>query len=208
MLGNNRIFRTFLLCFVVSQIVACSKSFVVESDIPQPLVERIPIKVKLVYSEEFKSYVYIENNKDRALEQVDFGEAQTTTFNQIFDGVVTLVDEGYDLRIEPQILKLEYSAPNETKLKIYEVFLRYRLRVEDKLGNEIADWVVKGYGKTPKRSLSPYLSAFNMASNVALRDVGAQIALGFSEQPAIKAYISQRQSSAKPFHQTVDKAAD
>ncbi len=173
----------------------CSKSFVVTSEVPQPLIERVPMKAKMDYSEEFKNYVYVEAGDDRALEKVDFGQAQVGMFDRVFNNLLTIVeaeDSDYEMKIQPQILDFQYSIPAETKVNMYEIWLKYRLRITDKNDTEIADWVVKGYGKTPTSMLSSQLKAFNTASNVALRDIGAQLAIGFVTQPSIEDYIATR----------------
>ncbi|MEM7357562.1 MAG: hypothetical protein AAF431_00485 [Pseudomonadota bacterium] len=178
----------------------CAKNFTVVGDIPQPLIESDATIAHVKFSEEFKSYAYEEESTDRALESVGFGEAQVSLFKRIFSSLFTLSEEdsdAVDLKIEPQILDFQYSAPKETKLNLYEIWLKYRLRITDHHDRELADWVVKGYGKTPTRMLSSQITAFNTASNVALRDVGAQLAIGFRNQPSIKEYLAKSQDERR-----------
>ena len=79
--------------------------------------------------------------------------------------------------------------PSETKSTQFEIWLKYRLIITDAQDQEVADWVVKGYGKTPTTLLGSHLKSFNTAANIALRDVGAQLAIGFRNQPSIKDYL-------------------
>lgn len=174
---------------------SCTKNFQVVADIPSPLIEPSALTAQLAYSEEFKAYKFIEKSDDRSLESVDFGGAQVTLFDRIFSSLFELGEngiDGHDLTIEPEILDFQYSAPKETKLKLYEVWVKYRLKISDNNNEELADWVVKGYGKTPTSMLSSHLKAFNVACNIALRDVGAQLAIGFRNQPSIKAYLATK----------------
>jgi hypothetical protein len=204
MLDNSKIMRLFsrvspLTCLLLASmaISGCTKSFVVTSEVPRPLIERLPVVVAMKYSEEFRSFEYVEKSQSRALEKVDFGAAQVGMFDQVFGSLFTLAEpatEAVDLIIEPQILDFQYSVPAETKLKLYEIWLKYRLRITDANDKEIADWVVKGYGKTPTSMLSSQLKAFNTASNVALRDIGAQLAIGFQSQPSIEDYLGEIKS--------------
>ena len=131
------------------------------------------------------------------MSQLSFGEAQVTLFDRIFTQLVVMMPEanspGLDLIIEPEILDLQYTSPKETKLNLYEVWLRYRVKITDPSDNVLADWVVKGYGKTPTATLKSTGLAFNAATNIALRDVGAQLAIGFPKQPAIKALLKAKQ---------------
>jgi len=187
---NNSFKFSYLLVVIVS-VSACSKSFVVVSDIPRPLIPISPLTAHLKYSDEFKNFEYIDSSKKRALEKVQFGAAQVNLFDQIFSSLFTVVDESSpaDLVIEPQVLDFQYSIPAETKSTQYEVWLKYRLKITNGDNADIADWVVKGYGKTPKSLLVSHLKLFNVASNIALRDVGAQLAIGFKTQPSIKDFI-------------------
>jgi len=146
----------------------------------------------LVYAEEFKNYVYKESEKKRALKSLDFTDAQIEMFDQVFGSLITLVPADApqrDLFIEPEILEIQYSAPKETKINQYEIWIKYRIKLTDAAGDKIADWIIKGYGKTPTAMLSSAASAFNSATTVALRDVGAQLSIGFPNQSKIKALM-------------------
>lgn len=194
---DNTLKSQFRSALLISLLVlgGCSKSFVVTSEVPSPLIERLPVTAKVIYTEEFSQYVYVESGRDRALQQVDFGQAQVGMFNRVFNNLLTVVEPSatvYDLKIEPKILDFQYSVPAETNLKIYEVWLKYRVKITDQNDSEIADWVVKGYGKTPTSMLGSQLKAFNNASNVSLRDVGAQLAIGFPTQPSIEKFLAGR----------------
>jgi hypothetical protein len=176
-------------------LASCTKNFQVVADIPTPLIDPIALTAQLDYSDEFKAYKFVEKSDDRSLESVDFGIAQVSLFDSIFSSLFDLSNtgtDGHDLKIEPQIMDFQYAEPKETKLELYEVWVKYRLKVSDSKNEELADWVVKGYGKTPTSMLSSHLKAFNIACNVALRDVGAQLAIGFRNQPSIKAYLTAR----------------
>jgi hypothetical protein len=86
----------------------------------------------------------------------------------------------------PELLDFQYSSPSETQLKQYEVWVKYRLKISNGLNQKIADWTIKGYGKTPTSMLSSAGSAFSAATTVALRDVGAQLAIQFPKQQVIQ----------------------
>lgn len=187
----------FGLFFGVIFLAGCGGSKVsVKPDIPRPLVNKLPLTSYISYTEEFKNYQYNEVEKSRSLASLSFGAAQIELFNRIFSELVVMTpnanDVNLDLIIEPEILDLQYTSPQETKLNLYEVWLRYRVKISDAQNNILADWVIKGYGKTPTSTLKSTGLAFNAATNIALRDVGAQIAIGFPNQPAIKALLDQK----------------
>ncbi|MBX2849872.1 MAG: hypothetical protein KTR16_16225 [Acidiferrobacterales bacterium] len=199
MLDKNKK-KCLMLFFAVILISGCAGSNVsVKSNIPRPLVNQLPLVTYLSYTDEFKNYQYQESEKSRSLSSLSFGPAQTELFNRIFSELVvmtpTVNDPSLDLIIEPEILDLQYTSPSETKLNLYEVWLRYRVKISDAKNNKVlADWVVKGYGKTPTATLKTTSLAFNAATNIALRDVGAQLAIGFPSQPAIKTLLGQKKS--------------
>lgn len=178
-----------LLCSVL--LSACANTVTVKSDIPSPLVERLPISAKMSYTDKFKEYTYQEAEKGRSLKSLDFSTAQVDMFDKIFGRLLNLVssEEPVDLTIEPEILDFQYTAPRETKLKLYEVWLKYRLKLTGRDEKKLADWTIKGYGKTPTGTLTSASSAFNAATNVALRDVGAQLSIRLPNQSAIKGLL-------------------
>jgi hypothetical protein len=191
----DKLFSITSALLLILLLSSCTKNFQVVAEIPTPLIDPIALTAQLDYSDEFKAYKFVEKSDDRSLESVDFGVAQVSLYDSIFGSLFDISDAGtggHDLKIEPQILDFQYAEPKETKLKLYEVWIKYRLKVSDSKNEELADWVVKGYGKTPTSMLSSHLKAFNTACNVALRDVGAQLAIGFRNQPSIKAYLTAK----------------
>lgn len=195
----SKILRAVISVCLLALLSACASSFTVTGATPRPLVPKLPLHGKMNYSDEFRRYNYAESDKVRAIKNVDFGEAQTLLFDQIFGQVLHLVEgdsEQIDLLIEPELLDFQYSVPRETKLKLYEIWLKYRVKITDADNQEVADWVIKGYGKTPTAMLTSATKAFNEATNVALRDVGAQLSIGFPKQAAIAEFIQKKSRSS------------
>ena len=187
--------KLILVLSILSVMVGCASKVTVRADIPTPLVEKVPLNVHLSFTEEFRNHIYQENEKSRALSSLNLAEAQLSMFDSIFSSMTTLVsadDPSKDLTVEPELLEFQYTAPAETKLKLYEVFLKYRLKLINKDDSTLADWIVKGYGKTPTALLATAAQAFNSAANVALRDVGAQLATRFPDQQKIKALVGRK----------------
>ena len=188
----SRFYRLLVLASFVL-LAGCASTVVVKPDIPNPLVEKLPLNTSLIYSQAFKNYVYIEKEKKRnSMKSIDFAQAQIAMFQQVFGSLTNLVessDPSKNLSIEPEILDFQYTAPSETKLKQYEIWIKYRLKLRDVNDARIADWTIKGYGKTPTGMLTSATSAFNAATNVALRDVGAQLSIRFPQQSVVKTLL-------------------
>ena len=193
---SNTLKRGLLLA-VIGLLNACATNVTVTGKIPAPLVSQLPYNAKLIYTEDFLRYNYEEEEKGRGLKSIAFGEAQVTLFDGIFTNLLNIVDsesldQNIDMVITPALLDFQYTAPRETRQNIYEVWLKYRVQVSDQNDQEIADYVIKGYGKTPTALLKSANAAFDSATNIALRDVGAQLAIGFATQPEIEDYINNR----------------
>ncbi len=186
-------------------LAACTSKVTVVGEVPRPLVEKVPLNVRLAYSEEFKNQVYTENEKRRALSSLNFADAQIQMFDTVFSGIANLVpadSSGHDVLVEPEVLDFQYTAPSETKLKQYEVWIKYRLKLTDASDAKLADWTIKGYGKTPTALLTSASKAFNSAANIALRDVGAQLATRFGGQRKIKELVASKTNALSEPEQT------
>ncbi|MFT5572193.1 MAG: hypothetical protein ACI9FR_001115 [Cryomorphaceae bacterium] len=186
-----------LVC--ITLLSACVSTVTVTGEVPEPLVKRLPIDAKMSYTDAFKEYKYTEAEKGRSLKSLDFSAAQIHMFDTVFGRLLNLVqgeDQLPDLTIEPEILDFQYTAPRETNLKLYEVWLKYRLKLIGRDDKELADWTIKGYGKTPTASFTSASTAFNSATNVALRDVGAQLSIRLPKQSSIKGLLDPVQSDA------------
>lgn len=189
----DKIIKNGLVLGLLVLATGCASSVVVKGDLPTPLVQREPINASLRFTDEFKNYVYTEKEKRRVLKMLDMTQAQIDMFESVFGALTNLVPDGdpsADIVIQPEILDFQYTAPNETKLKMYEIWLKYRLKILGANASEVADWTIKGYGKTPTTTFTSASVAFNAATNVALRDVGAQLSIGFPKQRKIKAIIA------------------
>lgn len=187
--------RSVTVILIVLLLGGCVTSLKVQGSYPAPLIEKLDVSAKIIFPEEFKNYTYTEKSGKRPLEAVGMGEAHVALFNRIFNSLLVLDSaptENPELVITPQFLDFQYSVPRESTLNLFEVWIKYRLRVEGVNGEELADWVIKGYGKTPTGTFKLRGAAFNTAINVALRDVGAQISIGFIRQPSIRQYLQQR----------------
>lgn len=186
--------RLFLLLGTMLFLSACASNVVVKTDFPVPLVRSLPLNGELTFTDEFKRYTYFENAKARrSLKSLDMAEAQVSLFKSVFNGLINLVGpetSNKHLNIVPEVLDFQYTSPSETQLKHYEVWIKYRLKINNGLNQKIADWTVKGYGKTPTSLLTSPGGAFSAAATIALRDVGAQIAIQFPRQQVIQSLLA------------------
>lgn len=193
-------------------LAGCGASrIVLDTSFPRPLVEPVPLRVGVYYSDAFRHY-----EKNTELERAEreekstepnwiiaIGEAQQRLFNTLLSAMfmqsVTLErlpDENagaaVDLVLVPTLEDFQYSVPAVTKINVFEIWLRYNLQLRDGNGNLIADWIMSAYGKTPTRFLKSQEQALLQAAQVAMRDAGASFVLGFSEVPEVKDWLASR----------------
>lgn len=204
---KNSNFVALVLIGLVSALSGCTHTLIVEGEFPSPLVPQIPATVGLHLPEEFKDYRYVESSADRAKWIIDMGEAQADMFQTVLPGMFIQVQElnalpfadqgtsapvAVDFIITPRMEEFQYTLPSETKIKVYEIWLKYNVQVYDGGGSLIADWILTAYGKTPTGFMQSDEAAMNQAIVVALRDAGANLALNFANVPEVRAWLAQR----------------
>lgn len=198
----NRILAplTCTLMIVTASLVlnGCSSSVVINSDFPEPLTPTLPVTLGIYYPDDFKHYVYTENSEDRSKWTIDSGAAHTKVLNKVFGKMFQHIEQleqpnstAVDLIFEPHITDFQYAVPRETKVNIYEVWIKYNFKVYDSQGELVADWITSAYGKTPTAFLKSNEEAMHEAVVIALRDLGANIVLSFQQVPEIKAWLAQ-----------------
>lgn len=201
--GMRRLTRGLALTGLLF-LTGCTHTLIVDGRFPSPLVPELPYTLGVHYPEEFTAYRYVEQSEDRAKWIIDMGEAQTDLFNAVLPGMFRdvrqltqlpgqqLATPEVDIVIKPTVEELQYTLPSETKVKVYEIWLKYNVQVFDPRGGLIADWILTAYGKTPSGFMQSDEAALNQAVVVALRDAGANLSLNFAKVPEVRAWLAQR----------------
>lgn len=181
---------------------ACTHTLYIDSEFPQPLVKQLPYTVGVYYSPEFTDYKYVENDDDRTKWVIESGVAQERLFNTMLEGMFAKVvpikklppwdsTPAVDLVLAPTVADFQYTLPRETKIKVYEIWMKYNVQVFGKEGELIADWILTSYGKTPTGFMQSDDGALYQAVVVALRDAGAYLVLNFPRMPEMSAWMEQ-----------------
>ena len=167
--------------------------------IPAPLINKIPASIGLRIPAEFESFVHEEEVLGRERWKIDLGSSNAALFTQLFEYMfekVTVLDAdddasllSIDALIEPSIDAFEFSVPKQTRTEAFAVWIRYRLKVYDSEGIEVANWPVSAYGKSQSGGGS---DALRRAAVLAMRDAAALMIMKLDEQTG----ISVRSSSA------------
>lgn len=192
--------RYAMLCMAFL-ITSCATNVTVIGKFPTPIVEQFPYRLGLYYPPQFNQYIYQETNKERGELSIDIGSAQVELFNTLlnplFQHVETVqqaqapkTDIPLDLVLTITVDDFQYTVPKETKVDMYEVWIKYNIQVLDPQGALIADFLLSAYGKTPSEMLKGENESLNQAMIVALRDAGAAFIIQFDKVPEIKKWLS------------------
>lgn len=187
-------------------LAACeqSMSLRVDSEIPTPVIARMPVTMGILYRDELRNYVYEENSDERPNWKIESGSSHIALFEQIlgsmFEEIIEVTDTAADTTVDavlsPSIAEMQFALPAETKSDFYEAWIKYDMELFNRDGSPIANWSVTGYGKSSTEFMKSRDKGLNAAVNQALRDAGARFALGFSRVEEVGAWLEQVDSSA------------
>ena len=208
--------RNWLGAITLLLLAGCGPAkVVVEGNFPEPLMEPIPIKLGVWYSEEFASHEFFDEAKSRRESDwlVKTGEAQVQMWDTVlagmFEELVPMkarpgpneMNQLVDAVLVPHVDELQYAIPTHTNVKVYEIWMRYRFELLTTGGDPIADWTMTAYGKTPTAFLQSDEAAVNLAAVVALRDAGANFATNFTRVPEVREWLERRAATREEAEQ-------
>src|SRR5688572_28976501 len=181
---------------------------VANTNIPPPLVMKIPIAVALFVPTEFSSYVHKEERWSTKW-HVDLGKAQTEGISRLmsamFERVVTVesvnagsqVPGGVAAILEPSIEEYAFVTPRDAGSPFYAVSIKYRVNVYLPDGKLADSWGFTGYGTSPSQGLSSQ-APLQAATALAMRDAGAKLAVEFREQAVMRGLMPGGQTADTP----------
>ena len=189
--------RTSVAALAMTLLSACAPTkFETQSDIPQPLIERIPVVVGVYMPVEFTEKVYEEKREGGGGEySIGLGKAQSAGFmrvlNAMFKRVVSVaspkdaaaVDPEIRGVLEPVLEDFAFVTPAESSTPTYAASLRYTIRLYSPQGELAESWTFTGYGSQPASQFpGKGAEALAVATRLAMRDAGAKLAAEFHEQ--------------------------
>lgn len=190
-------------------LVGCGPvKLVASTNIPQPLVVKIPIGVALFIPAEFSSYVHKEERWSTKW-HVDLGKAQTEGITRLmsamFERVVpvdsindgTQVPGGVAAILEPSIEEYAFVTPRDAGSPFYAVSIKYRVNVYMPDGKLADSWGFTGYGTAPSQGLSSE-APLSVATSLAMRDAGAKLAVEFREQAVMRGLLPESDTADSP----------
>jgi hypothetical protein len=178
-------------------LAACAPTrFETQSDIPQPLIEKIPIVIGVHMPLEFTTKVYEEKRESGGGEySIGLGKAQSAGFmrvlNAMFNRVVPVASPQDAAATDPEIRGVlqpvledyAFVTPGDSGTPSYAASLRYTIRLYSPQGELAESWTFTGYGSQPASQFpGKGDEALATATRLAMRDAGAKLAAEFREQ--------------------------
>ena len=189
---------SLISCFLISCGVS---NLVIQGSFPTPNINKIPLSVAVYYDDALRAFSYMEYSETGREEiNIESGESHIRLFNAVLPAMFEEVIEvegfddpnvqGVDAVFAPVIEEFQLALPDKTKLEVYEVWIKYNMRILTSSGVSLADWVVTSYGKTPTETFLSVEDGINDAAIVALRDLASSFSLNFTRVPEVQDWLS------------------
>ena len=161
---NKGFNHNVLLLLLLFGLSSCGVSnVVIDGSFPTPNIDKMPIAIAVYYDDALRDFAYLEYSETGREEyNIESGKSHVQLFNVVlpamFDRVV-FVDSmeevptlGVDAVFAPAIEEFQLALPAKTKLDVFEVWIKYNMRLRTPEGDYMADWVLTSYGKTPTQT--------------------------------------------------------
>lgn len=173
---------------------------VATTNIPTPLVVKIPVAVAVHMPPEFTAFVHDEERSGTDW-HVELGKAQTDGLMRLLNAMfqrVVIVDslnpgpQGDDVRaiLEPSVEEYAFVTPRDAGSPFYAVSIKYRINVYTPDGKLADSWGFTGYGTAPSQGMASD-APLTQATALALRDAGAKLAVEFREQAIVRGLLPE-----------------
>jgi hypothetical protein len=175
---------------------------IANTNIPAPLVVKIPIAVAVFIPKEFSTYVHNEERWSTDW-HVELGKAQsdgiTRLMNAMFERVVQVesvsagqqhASGGIRAILEPSIEEFAFVTPRDAGSPFFAVSIKYRVNIYLPDGKLADSWGFTGYGTAPAEGLSS-APPLQTATALAMRDAGAKLAVEFREQATVRGLLPE-----------------
>ena len=177
-----------LLLLLVVLCQSCTQSIVINTTVPEPLVEKIEnFNLAVIYEDNIQNYQYENiNSKLSACCEIDFSDSQLNLFRKIlqsfFPGLIELPNNNsemlsnVDLYMELHLDAFEFLSPEESRNDKYAVWLKYKIDIYDNKKTLLSNWYITGYGEQSTGSFG-VSESLTKAIDLALRDTGVNLAI-------------------------------
>jgi hypothetical protein len=198
--GRNNLTSTWpkkiIAAVFVAALCGCGGSQVVlpNTNIPEPLIDVLPMSVAARYPTDFDNFVHEEKVLGKEKWTINLGQSNRLLFTKLFGSMFSdfkVIDDNTDPKglpidafIEPSIDAFEFSVPNQSQKDEFAVWIRYRLKIFDRAGVQVANWPIAAYGKSQASTFGGD-DALRRAAVLAMRDAAALIILQMNKSTGI-----------------------
>jgi len=192
--------RTAVAALLVALLSGCTATrLTTEAQLPPPLIEKLPIRVGVYYSKEFREYVHRETRGTIEYE-IGLGAAHVTNIDWLmramFTDVVPVEDPAkiadsnppFVFVLEPKFEEYSFLTPKDVAGEAFIVTIRYMLTLYDGDGARVDSFTLTGYGREKARTLASK-EPLAVATQRAMRDAGAKVAVELTEQESVRLLI-------------------
>jgi len=189
--------RVALAALCLGMLAACTTTKLdTRAQLPPPLLEQLPVRVGVYYSQEFREYVHRET-RSKIDYEVTLGPAHVTNLDWLlkamFRDVVHVDDPAriaevsppLTLVLEPKFEEFSFLTPKDVAGEAFIVTIRYLLTVYDGAGARVDSFAFTGYGREKARTLASK-EPLALATQRAMRDAGAKVAVELTDQESVR----------------------
>ena len=193
--------RSCLACFAVPLALAllagCADTkLAAQSQLPPPLIDKVPARVGIYYSKEFREFVHKETRSEAAYE-ITLGPAHVQNLDWLlkamFSEVVPVddptrvadLDPPLAMVLEPRFEEYSFLTPKDVAGEAFIVTIRYLLTVYDGAGGRVDAFTFTGYGREMARKFASK-EPLQLATQRAMRDAGAKVAVELTDQDSVR----------------------
>jgi len=189
--------RAALAATCLAFLAGCTTtSLETKAQLPPPLLEQLPVRVGIHFSEEFSKYVHKETRGSIDYE-VNLGPAHVTNLDWLLKAMfreivrvddptrVSSISPPLAFVLEPKFEEYSFLTPKDVAGEAFIVTIRYQLTLYDGSGARVDSFTLTGYGREKARSLASK-EPLAIATQRAMRDAGAKVAVELTDQDAVR----------------------
>jgi len=171
-----------------------------QTQLPPPLIDRLPVTVAVYFPAEFRHYKYKEQ-RNRVDYEIELGPAHVVKLTRLLQAMFSRVVEVDDpakalaaapdvkLVLEPRFEDYAFLTPRDMVGDFYTVTIRYRLNLYDPRGERVDGYVFTGYGRRKSGAMSG-TEPLVRATERAMRDAGAKLAIELPDQESVRRLLA------------------
>ena len=211
----SRWFKYVFPVLCLTALSGCSTQVAVsDPTIPDPLIAALPMSVGARYPDVFDHFIHEERVIGKEKWLIDLGQSNRLLFDKLFSSMFSdyrvigaeedAATYGFDALIEPSIDAFEFSVPEQSQTDAFAVWIRYRIKIFDKQGTQVANWPISAYGKSQTTAFGGD-EALRRAAVLAMRDAAALIILQMDKTTGISSLANVNSSTSPAAEDTTIK---